>query len=167
MKANYFIQNQTMAIYATFLSPDFSHIREEEFYRRKENLINQINRSGWKFNSKSNFKYEEQNINTLEEILSIMKIATTEKVFSPKPHSSFKKVVTHLLGIPGRNHIDWKKKSIQGMMAARLYDQLVYIHKKNRELTGQASSIMSAVSALPSNNGLQSIKDHLEKVDFP
>ena len=155
-----------MSTYATFLSPDFSHIREEGFYRRKEILINQINRSGWKFNSKSNFKYEEQNINTLEEILSIMKTATAEKV-SPKPHSSFKKAVTHLLGIPGRNHIDWKKKSIQGMMAARLYDQLVYIHKKNRELTGPAPSIMSAVSILPSHTELQSIEDHLEKLNFP
>ena len=166
VKANYFIQNQTMATYATFLSPDFSQTREEGFYRRKEILINQINRSGWKFNSKSNFKYEEQNIDTLEEILSIMKTATTEKV-SPKPHSSFKKAVTHLLGIPGRNHVDWKKKGDQGMMAALLYYQLVKIHKKNQELTEQTFSIMSAVSTLPSNKELQSIEDHLEKVNFP
>jgi len=165
VKANYFIQNQTMATYATFLSPDFSQTREEGFYRRKEILINQINRSGWKFNI--NFKYEEQNINTLEEILSIMKMATTEKVSSQKPHSSFKKAVTHLLGSAGRNHIDWKKKSIQGMMAALLYYQLVKIHKKNQELTEQTFSIMSAVSILPSNKELQSIEDHLEKVNFP
>lgn len=123
-----------MTPYATFLSPYFSQIREEGFYRRKEILINQINRSGWKFNSKSNFKYEEQNINTLEGILSIMKIATTEKV-SQKPHSSFKKVVTHLLGRAGPGNAYWKKKGIQGIMAVRLYNQLVKIHKKNQEQT--------------------------------